>query len=236
MPRIESLKFFAIQEELETSYKLIRLGLGELQVTNNSFYFLSAQLLSQGLERFMKIYICLGHFHLNKKFPESNHLKELGHDLIKMRNEIAENYYFKFAKPQFELDSQFVQYNSKLEKLFKILSDFGTKSRYYNFDLIASAKTRSIDSRLSWERFKNGFLELADYEKLLDANLSCKVRQKVSSRIIILIEQFISAMSRQLIHNCLGQQAKALSVPTFFEFGMLYERDFGKQNYRTCGQ
>jgi hypothetical protein len=65
MLEIDNIKQFALLEELETSEKLIILGFGELQNINqdNDFYFLPFQLLSQGLERFTKTYIYIGHYH-----------------------------------------------------------------------------------------------------------------------------------------------------------------------------
>jgi hypothetical protein len=63
MNKINITKHFALLEEFQPSNKLIRLGFGELQniSLNNDFYFLPFQLLSQGFERFMKAYICLGY-------------------------------------------------------------------------------------------------------------------------------------------------------------------------------
>ncbi len=68
---------FAIIRELEISVRLIELGLGEIQNLSmtNDFYFLSFQLLEQGFERFMKMYICIGEYNKNNKFPTENFFK-----------------------------------------------------------------------------------------------------------------------------------------------------------------
>ena len=62
----------AIIQELETSIKLIELGLGEYQNLNksNNFYYLPFQLISSGLERLMKCHICLGYLEKNGKYPD----------------------------------------------------------------------------------------------------------------------------------------------------------------------
>ena len=56
-----SEKILSLIDELRTSHRLIELGLGELQCISMSedFYHLPLQLLSGGLERLMKCYICL---------------------------------------------------------------------------------------------------------------------------------------------------------------------------------
>ncbi|RXG30567.1 hypothetical protein [Leeuwenhoekiella palythoae] len=235
MAEIENIKYFAILEEFETSDKLIKLGLGELQNINldNDFYFLPFQLLSQGFERFMKAYICLGHFHKHGKLPNFKYLKNLGHDLEKLLNEIVENYYIDFNRPQFDLDNDFIQNDSDLKRLLYILSEFGKLSRYHNFDLITDNKKIGVNTKKLWQEFENTILNKNDYDKLMDFNLSQEVYQKITNHIIVVFEKFVSALSRQFIFKCLGQKGIQLSAITAFDFGMLYDKDFGKKDYRS---
>lgn len=235
MAEIEIQKYFAILEEFDTSNKLIKLGLGELQNINidNNFYFLPFQLLSQGFERFMKAYICIGHFHLYQKLPNFRYLKNLGHDLEKLIKKIINNYYFDFDRPQFYIDEEFIKNDPDLKELLFILSEFGKLARYYNFDLITDNTQIGINTKQLWENFENKILNEKDYEKLMSFDLSQEVYQKITSHIIIIFEKFISALSRQLIFKCLGQKGLELSSTTAFEFGTLYDKDFGKKDYRT---
>jgi hypothetical protein len=235
MPEIENIKYFALLEEFETSDKLIKLGFGELQNINlnNNFYFLPFQLLSQGFERFMKAYICTGHFHKHGKLPDFKYLRKLGHDLEKLLDEIIQNYYIDFNRPQFDLDNDFIQSDSDLKKLLFILSEFGKLSRYHNFDLITDNTKIGVDTKKLWEEFENTILDKNDYEKLMDFDLSHEVYQKISHQIIIVFEKFVSALSRQFIFKCLGQKGLQLSATTAYDFGMLYDKDFGKKDYRN---
>lgn len=235
MAEIENIKYFALFEEFETSDKLIKLGFGELQNINltNDFYFLPFQLLSQGFERFMKAYICLGYFHRNEELPNFRYLKDLGHDLEKLLKEIIDNYYFDFNRPQFVLDNEFIQTDSDLKELLFILSEFGKLARYHNFDLITDNARIGVNTKKLWAEFEDKILDSKDYEKLIDFNLSHEVYQKISTYIIIVFEKYLSAISRQFIFKCLGQKGLQLSASTFFDFGMLYEKDFGKKDYRN---
>jgi hypothetical protein len=235
MPEIENIKQFALLEEFETSDKLIKLGFGELQNINlnNDFYFLPFQLLSQGFERFMKAYICIGHYHKHQELPNFRYLRNLGHDLEKLLKEITDNYYVDFDRPQFDLDNEFILTNSDFKELLFILSEFGKLARYHNFDLITNNTQIGINARKLWEDFENKLLDKNDYEKLMNFDLNHEVYQKITNHIIIIFEKFISALSRQFIFKCLGQKGLQLSATTAFDFGMLYDKDFGKKDYRS---
>lgn len=237
MPKIENTKYFALLDELNTSEKLIKLGFSEIQnlsfTEDEKFYFLPFQLLSQGFERIMKAYICLGYYQKYGEFPEATYLRnKLGHNLEKLLNEITNNYYFDYSRPQFELDSQFLRTNSDLRELLSILSDFGRFARYYNFDLITGSSKENINPKDNWKIFEAKVLDLEDNNKLADLSLTHEFNQKISVYIVTIFERFVSALSRQLMFNCLGEQAKQISYSIVFDFGMLYEKNFGKKDYR----
>ena len=151
----------------------------------------------------------------------------------KLLNEIIENYYTDFNRPQFDLDNSFIKNDSDLKKLLFILSEFGKLSRYHNFDLITDNAKIGVDAKKLWEEFENSILNKDDYEKLMNFDLRHEVYQKITNHIIIVFERFVSALSRQFIFKCLGQKGLQLSATTAFDFGMLYDKDFGKKDYRS---
>lgn len=235
MAEIQTLKYIALLEEFDTSNKLIKLGLGELQNINlnNNFYFLPFQLLSQGFERFMKAYICIGHFHIHQVLPNFIYLKNLGHDLEKLLKKIIDNFYFDYHRPQFAVDREFIKSDMDLKELLFILSEFGKLARYYNFDLITDNAQIGINTIKLWTDFEDKILDEKDYEKLMDYNLSQEVYQKITNHITIVFEKFISALSRQLIFKCLGKKGLQILASSSFNFGKLYDEDFGKKDYRS---
>jgi hypothetical protein len=229
-------KHFALLEEIETSNKLIVLGLGELQniSLNNNFHFLPFQLLSQGFERFMKSYICLAYENKNGNYPNFKYLKNLGHDLESLLNEILTNYYFDYDRVQYKDDLDFLTIDSDLKELLFILSEFGKKSRYYNFDLITENKEIPLNTKDLWSKFEHKHLMKEEnlLNKLLSRETEHEVFYKLNSIIIIAFERFLSALSRQIIYDCIGRKAKQICINTFVDFGMLYEKDFGNRDYR----
>lgn len=229
-------KHVALLEEFETANKLIRLGLGELQNINldYDFYFLPFQLLSQGFERFMKAYICVAHFEKNKTLPNSQYLKKFGHDLEKLLGDIKENYFNDYHPIQFKIDWKFLNTNTDLEELLFILSEFGKIARYYNFDFITDNSKIGINPQKYWKKFENKIMPINDtmIEILMNRDIDREIYQKISNHIIIIFEKFVASLSRQIIFNTLGSIGKQITVSSFFDYGLLYESDFGKTDYR----
>lgn len=230
-------KYMALLEEFETSNKLIILGLGEIQNISlgNNFHFLPFQLLSQGFERFMKAYICLAFENANGNYPGFLYLRGLGHDLKGLLDEIMNHYFFDFKRPQHDEDLAFLQGNKDLSELLFIISEFGKKSRYYNFDLITESKALPVNAVDLWRQFENKYL-LADHallSKLFSRETEAEVFQKLNAITIIVFERFVSALSRQMLFGCLGDNGKQMSASSFQDFAMMYDKDFGRKDYRT---
>jgi len=236
MDQKDIIKHLALLEELETSQKLISLGFGEIQnlSLNNSFHFLPFQLLSQGFERFMKSYICLAYENKHGKYPDFNYIKSLGHNLESLLDEILKNYFFEFRGSQHHEDETFLKTSKDLKELLFIISEFGKKSRYYNFDLITESKQTPLNTKELWNNFENKYLYKDEklLSKLFSNETEHEVFYRLNSIVIVVFEKFISGLSRQFIFNCLGSKAKQISVTSFFDFGMLYEKDYGKKDYR----
>jgi len=229
MPLTDTHKQIALIEELDASARLIRLGFGELQNLDagNDFYFLPFQLLSQGFERFMKSYICLGYMHRMGDYPTKDQLKNLGHDLEKLLHNILNQYFNAHVTPLLREDRDFLQNNSELKELLYILSEFGRFARYYNFDIIAGARP-SINPKKRWSEFESEviFANPDISAKLLDYELSREVRSYVSRYTIEIFERYIGALTRQILHNGLGSDAKRF-ISSFFEFALFDRKTAG---------
>ena len=237
MKKINNDKYFALLNEFETSFKLIRIGFGEIQNINltNDFYFLPFQIVSQGFERFMKAYICLAVFHKKNKFPESSYLRQLGHDLIKLLQEVNNNYFEDYSREQFKKDKLFLSSDRDLGELLHILTEFGKYSRYYNFEVITGDKSKSpTDAVALWQNFENKIIPTSTkiLKKLLNFDVKDEVYGEISAHIITVFEKFVSALSRQFIFNSFGELGKKLTAGSFYDFGILYDKDFGRTDYR----
>lgn len=233
---IDLLKYVALKEEFETAEKLIRIGLGELQNINldNDFYFLPFQLLSQGIERFLKAYICVGHFVNNGEFPSTAMFRGLGHDLEKLLEYVKQNYFTHYQYVQFELDWRVLSESTSLKELIYIMSEFGKLARYHNIDFVIGNTKIGINPKEAWREFEERIKPVDDktINKLLSYDLDREVFPERTQLIIITFEKFIAALSRQIVYDSFGRLGKEMIFNSFFQYGTLYENDFGKTDYR----
>lgn len=235
--REDVLKDMSLLNELENSVKLIELGLGELQNLdkNQRHYFVPFQLLSQGIERFMKCYICFGHLHQEGIYPRPEYLKDqLGHNLLPLKNEICKRYFKNFDHPDLIKDYEFLNDNGELLELLSILSEFGKQARYYNFNVITGSQNgQSIDPESKWRSFEYKVLmsKPKTLEKVFDIESNHEVFGEVTQYVVVIFEKFISSLSRQFLHQSIGAKAKQYST-CVMDFALLNIRGYGIKDYR----
>lgn len=231
----EVIRKLSLNEELNTSVRLIKLGFGEYQNLDmaNDFYYLPFQLISSGFERLMKCYICLGHYEKEGKFPEPKLFRNiLGHDLVKLKRHITENYFQENSRALSE-DLTFLKTNKDLEKLIELLSEFGKFARYFNLNVVTREVDPGIDVKASWEEYETSYV-LNNKEllaKLSDFETRNEVLDSITRKIIEKLERFIRALSRQFTLGKLGALAQQYS-PTIYDFLMLKDSELGTIDYR----
>lgn len=240
----ETVKKLHLLQELRNSIKLIKLGFGEIQKINmeNDFYHLPLQILSSGIERFLKCYLCLGFYEKNEEFPSSKKLISFaggnGHGIVELKNEIIENYFLlRHDKDEFlREDKLFIKNDQKLNTLLNLLSEFGKYSRYYNLDVVTSKRNPSLDVEQEWKDFETILLKenQSVYKRFfsMDVKFSNEGYDYINSRIIALLEKFMRGLARQFTFVNLGKLAKSFSADIFFLL-TIKDEDLGKNVYKT---
>lgn len=217
---------FTLREEFELSCKLIRKGLGELQKIDysNDFYFLPLLLLSQGIERFLKSYIIAYRIENDEAELFPGALKT--HSLVELLKNIKQNYYVIGVRNVDIEDEQYFS-NAYLNQVLNILSDFGYNGKYYNINHLIDSDSVSPISR--WEKLEQALIPLTEneYLKFFDIETRNEYYKKVSDKIIVIIEKFLSILSRQHIF---GQESKVFLGATMANFAMC-DGDYGKTDY-----
>jgi len=235
----DSLKDLYLNDELTSSFKLIKLGLGEFQNLDftNDFYHLPFQLLSSGLERLMKCYICFGYFEEHENYPESKFLKKCGgrngHDLIELKKTILSKYFNCNEIPVLISDKTFLKSDNDLEQLIYLLSEFGKYARYHNLDIVTSATKPSIDVQNLWKEYETNIVidNPILLKKLSDVEYEKEVHDFVTQHIIKKLELFVRAISRQFTLGRLGTKALQFSG-TYHDFILLNDNEVGTIDYR----
>jgi len=230
-----NMKDICLHDELMTSFKLIKFGLGELQNigAGNDFYHLPFQLLSSGLERLMKCHICLGFYEVNNKYPDFKSLIECGHDLTDLKEKILSDYFKTKGIPALISDKNFLTDDSDLQELIRLLSEFGKLARYHNLNIVTSCKKPSIDVKQLWQDYETSIV-LADSElsnKLGGLEYEKEIRTHVTQSVISKLEKFVRALSRQFTLGRLGKKAQQFSS-VYFDFIMLDDNQIGTIDYR----
>lgn len=224
----------ALIQELTNSIKLIELGIGEYQNlgSSNDFYYLPFQLISSGFERLMKCYICIGYLNENNVYPEKL-IKKLGHDLIKLKTYILDNYYSIGNRLVLKEDFEYLSNDKELEKIISLLSEFGKFARYHNMDIITNSTKPSIDVKSEWQDIETKILLGNDsLQKRFNENLfDNEVIYSIQRVIIIHLERFTRAITRQFTLGNLGQKAMEMSI-IVNSFIFLDDKDLGNKDYR----
>lgn len=227
-------KEMSLNMELRTAVRLIEVGLGEFQNLGgaNDFLHLPLQLLASGFERLMKVHICCGHLENHGSFPNFKYLKKPGHDLLKLKNLILEEY-FQTNSPALYNDKVFLENNSDFEKLLDLLSEFGKYARYHNLDIVTESVKPSRDVEGEWRQFETSLVIQSKgiLKRLLQFETNKQALQETSSKIVILLEQFIRAISRQFTLGKLGKLALQNS-PMLFQFIIMDDNKLGTRDYR----
>lgn len=235
----QALKDIHLYDELFTALRLIEIGFGEFQNLDlaNDFYHLPFQLVSSGFERLMKCHICFGYHETNHSYPNSKYLQKCGgrngHDLGELKNNILKSYFLIHNVPVLKDDYDFLSNDKDLEKLVYLLSEFGKYARYYNLDVVTSAAKPSIDVKSIWEDYESSIVtsnpELL--KKLENFEFRKEVLDSIQREIIIKLEQFVRAITRQFTIGKLGDKAKQFSS-VFYPFIMLRDEELGSRDYR----
>lgn len=231
----EVIRKISLIEELGTSIRLIKLGFGEYQNLDmaNDFYYLPFQLISSGFERLMKCYICLGHIEKVGSFPEPLLFrKKLGHDLLKLKRHITENYFQENSQALSD-DLTYIETDEDLEKLIGLLSEFGKFARYYNLNVVTGEVDPGIDVKALWEEYETSYVlgNKVFLEKLTDYETRNEGLDLITQKIIEKLERFTRALSRQFTLGKLGALAQQYSS-SVYDFLMLMDSELGNIDYR----
>lgn len=229
----------ALIDELETSIKLIKSGLREIQAIDgeNDFYHILLLTLANGFERLMKVIICLYMYERDGVFPTKYpwDKNRNGHNLVFLLNYVAENcFYQKYVEklPVAKSDIDYIKNNPKLAKHVEILSGFGKAARYYNLDVIKGCKPETSSPKEEWIKLEKEIIrENPDWRKEIqnDPNLNLNYK-RVNKEIVIIFERFARSLSRLFTIGRLGDYAKQISG-NVYPFLMLMDDSLGENSY-----
>ena len=231
----DTFKYASLMDELAMSHELLRYGFGSLQEIDmaNNLYHVPHQLMASGLERLMKCFISLVYEDRNGSFPSRKHMRQFGHDLEKLLQEICDTYYNVTNIPLLQREINFIRSDRVLLECIRILSLFGQMGRYYNLDIVTGSQDNPIDPKGEWKTLEMSIEDigpyLSDTESLFRDYYPC-----VHSKLIAKIERLLRAIALQFTlggHADTKNRLKQNSV-IYTDFRNLQDEELGTIDYR----
>lgn len=229
-------EFFALDNEIRTSLKLIELGFGEIQSLSmeNDFIHLPLQLLASGIERLLKCILLINHYNENESFPSKSYLfddKNNGHNLVYLKDKVLREA-FSADVPATKNDKAFIANNPILVELLVILTEFGKYSRYHSINILLGEEHRSTDVEVKWDELKMKIYSENDdlFKQLVDTEKADSTIQESNNVIIKHLEIFTRGLVRQFTLGKFSNFGRRFSG-YFSQFLFLKDDDLGKSNY-----
>jgi hypothetical protein len=231
---IISQKLSLIQES-EIALYSIEAGLTALEknrpYASKPYYFTWLLLLSVGIERLMKVIICLREFEVNNKFPTKKSLKNVSHNINKLfESVLRECFTTDYLKKSFaQADYDILKNDVLMIKLLELLSDFAIQDRYIFMDKISEPGIDREWPKNRWEELERIALGDDVYFRLLtDDYKELKARAIIALKIKI--EQLIRALTRLFIFGNLGNLG-ASQYSLISNFAHMKEDELGSKEY-----
>ena len=199
----------------------------------NTFYHLPQLTIASGLERFMKCYISVVYKGKKGVYPDTEYMKDLGHDLGEILDRICREFY-NVTGTLMQEDFHFIKDDHYLRECIRILSIFGQKGRYYNIDVFTGKRNDIIaDPEAGWKSLEKEIEDPAPYYGNSGVFDSRDYYPRVHSKLIAKMERLVRAITLQLTlgkHDDPDGDLRKASV-TYMEFGRMQE--FGTTDYRS---
>lgn len=226
--------------EVETSIKLLKKGMGDLQRISgaNDFYHAPILLLSSGYERLIKCLLCLalmddaGFFQSipYEKFKRKGHdIEYLLHKLLSICSK--KEYSSKFVAAKTDID--FLSDDKRLRKIITLLSEFAQGGRYYNLDIVVDGSSSYKNPSDVWEELETSIIkDKGDFKTKINERDIGALYEEVNRELVITLEKFTRVLARLFTKADFGDFARQVS-PLVYDYLMLRDNDLGKRDYRN---
>lgn len=174
----------AIHKELKIDAQLIIRGFQELQSLDieNNDYFLASQLLSQGLERMMKVILFL-----SDRIQPGEMKSEFGHNLEFLWHRVRDNHNVTIK-------------DKVINKELRVLSEFNKNARYYYLNII-DGENAKFDPQKEWETLEQDYIDSnsINYKKLTNGDDTKSLIKMINHHHIISLEKIVCILSSIIV-------------------------------------
>lgn len=232
---LSPLQVIALDSEVHAAITLSRRGIDALWSLDgaNDFVHLPLQLLAQGLERLLKLTYGLAWLKTHNELPSMAVFKNrFRHDLVALTDATVElvseesGYTNRVAVQE---DLEFLRHDQDLRSYLRLLSTFGTWSRYYRFEqFLGASLSAEDDPDQQWSAFELEALRRTDgWEQLLGSPMGGdESHRRVSAHIAGILNRFARAITRMWTLGGVHEQGR-VHVGTIRDFLMLNDEQLG---------
>lgn len=234
----ETYRKISIVLEIERAVKYLRLGLAEVQRVSpaNDFYDPVFLYLSGGLERLFKCMLCLNFQEKHNRLPNQNEIWNIrnGHDLNSLKSKVEE-ICIPVSRPFAAMDYDLITKDEFINMICKTLSAFGKRARYFNLDAILGID-QDFDAKNEWEKRetligKEIYGTERFYDLLTDPKQLERIYKETNREIIIRLESFFRALTRQFIFGNFSSESK-IFLFQIEAFTDIDDKQLGNTDYR----
>jgi hypothetical protein len=236
-------KNISVVIEIERAIKFLKIGLVEIQKISaeNDFYDYVFIFLSGGLERLFKTMLCLNFKDKEGRFPELNECWEIkmGHDLELLKKMVEticiplNNHFVISMGYDISIDYDIITKDDFINRICKVLSEYGKRGRYFNMDAILG-REQQFNPKDEWEKLETEvYQEKFGKDKYYQLLSSCKIEEfyyTSNIEMVIRLEKFFRALTRQFIFGKFSKDAKSFSSIVEI-FSKIEDDKLGKTDY-----
>jgi len=231
----------SIFQEIQTSANLLKVGLGMTQDLDeaNDFSHAPILLLSNGLERLLKITLCFRHLRDSDVIPANEWwMKGIkGHDVSRLSKEVATTCFFASylkSRPVAHIDRDYLLSDDIWIRIAEIMTDFGMGGRYHNLNSILNGDESDspIDkfSQVELDIFTSLSTKLA--QDVVQNDSFDRVLFETHARFVSCVERALRAICRLYTIGELHPLALQSSAGTLDCFLCLRDDQLGRIDYR----
>jgi hypothetical protein len=213
-------RLLALSEETESAAQLVGRGISSINQRGATDVDPSAtlQLLSQGIERLLKLTVMFQHHRTFGAWPDD--VKQYGHNVSQLAKRVldAATQDEQFgSRPAGRADIQFAQSDPTLQLLLNAFAKFGTKGRYHHLDVATGKQVPPEDSpRNVWDEIESSVY--SNDSKLLsrlisfDSNINQSALDEMNARTTAVVQRYIRFIVRVWAWSPSGDAAKPFST------------------------
>ncbi|MDP9343002.1 MAG: hypothetical protein M3Q23_13130 [Actinomycetota bacterium] len=168
-------------------------------------------LLASGLERLMKVVLCLAVLQDQGRFPNPSDIPAT-HDLVRLLDVVIATCFDDayLERPAAQEDLAYIRDDERLRQVVRALAEFGDQARYYNLDVVTGRSLPFRPPDEAWGDIEHAVLEENPFwvvEFTTDSGLEAH-SDRMARTLVVAIERLIRALVRLFTLSRIAPEAR----------------------------